>query len=270
MKKIILATVLAGLGSASALAADMAPRPTYTKAPPMMTPVASWAGFYLGGNVGYGWGHNNTGFDFLPNPVGVPFGAVNTSIAAHSKGVIGGAQFGYNWQIGTTVFGFETDIQGSGISGSGTKAPTPIPPATVAPTALLTTDAKLSWFGTARARLGFAITPDLLLYGTGGAAYGQVKTSADTILPDTVDATLPANRFPAALSGTRVGWTAGAGTEWMFARNWSAKAEYLHVDLGSTSAVGFSILDPAHSSVRTRYTWKNQENIVRAGVNYHF
>src|SRR3954447_1701118 len=125
MKKIILATVLAGLGSASALAADMGARTPYTKAPAMMATVSNWSGFYIGGNVGYGWGENNTDFNFLPTPAA--FGVSNDSLAAHSKGVIGGAQFGYNWQIGSTVLGFETDIQGSGISGSATKVPTASP-----------------------------------------------------------------------------------------------------------------------------------------------
>ncbi len=270
MKKIVLATVLAALGSASAFAADLGAR-TYMKAPAVVAPVpvSTWQGFYIGGNVGYGWGHNDTDFNFLPSLAGVPFGVRDASVATHSKGVLGGAQFGYNWQIGPAVFGFETDIQGSGISGSGTAKPIPIPPVMVDPTDALSTSTKLSWFGTARARLGIALTPELLLYGTGGAAYGRVKSTGDfTSLIS--EAPFIENRFPAALSGTRVGWVVGAGTEWMFARNWSVKAEYLHVDLGNTSAVGLSIFDLTHTGNSVRYTWKNQENIVRAGVNYHF
>jgi outer membrane immunogenic protein len=264
MKKIILATVLAGLGSTAALATDMGARTPYTKAPAMMAVVTNWSGFYIGGNVGYGWGNNNTDFNFLPSPA--IFGASNDSLAAHSKGVIGGAQFGYNWQIGSTVLGFETDIQGSGISGSATKRAMAVPPGTLGPAASLFTETKLSWFGTARVRLGFEIAPALLLYGTGGAAYGQTKTTANSTFPDSPTVTV---QFPAALSGTKVGWTAGAGAEWMFARNWSAKFEYLFVDLENTSAVGVSSFDPT-DPLHVRYTWKNQDHIVRAGVNYHF
>jgi outer membrane immunogenic protein len=260
MKKIILATVLAGLGSTAALAADLGAR-THTKAPEMMAAVSNWSGFYIGGNVGYGWGQNDADFNFLPSAF--DFNANNDNLRVHPRGVIGGAQFGYNFQIGTNVLGFETDIQGADISGSATKQPTQFFPVLPIPQALLVTDQKLSWFGTARARLGIAITPELLLYETGGFAYGQVRATANS--------SFAATNFdnPAAVSRTKVGWTAGAGTEWMFARNWSAKAEYLYVNLGSTSAIGLES-DAPTSGFGVRYTWKNRENIVRAGVNYHF
>ena len=89
-----------------------------------------------------------------------------------------------------------------------------------------------------RGRLGVAVTPDLLLYGTGGLAYGHVDASANTQLFNG-DGSLFAE-YPASISTTKVGWTAGAGAEWMFARNWSAKLEYLYVDLGSESAIVFA------------------------------
>jgi outer membrane immunogenic protein len=260
MKKIILATVLAGIGSTAALAADLGAR-TYTKAPAMVNRVYNWTGFYIGGNVGYGWGENNTDFNFLPSAA--LFGANNASLGVNSRGVIGGVQLGYNMQIGITVIGFETDIQGAGISGSATKQPTFLSGALI-PGASMVTDQKLSWFGTSRGRLGFTVTPELLVYGTGGAAYGQAKTTgnASFLLGGGFD-------DPAALSQTKLGWTAGAGTEWMFARNWSAKFEYLYVDLGTTSAIGLDSDAPASGS-GVRYTWKHQDHIVRGGVNYHF
>jgi outer membrane immunogenic protein len=260
MKKIILATVLAGIGSTAALAADLGAR-TYTKAPAMMASVSNWTGFYIGGNVGYGWADTNTDANFLPSAA--LFNANNASLGVNSKGIIGGVQLGYNMQIGITVIGFETDIQGAGISGSATKQPTDNSGALI-PGASIVTDQKLSWFGTSRARLGFTVTPELLLYGTGGAAYGQPKTAANAhfALGGGFD-------DPAALSQTKLGWTAGAGAEWMFARSWSAKFEYLYVDLGTTSAFGPES-DAPTSGFGVRYTWKHQENIVRAGVNYHF
>jgi outer membrane immunogenic protein len=109
--------------------------------------------------------------------------------------------------------------------------------------------------------LGVTITPDLLIYGTGGLAYGQIDASANTHFGG--DGILD---FPANVSKTKAGWTAGAGAEWMFARNWSAKAEYLYVDLGSASAIGTDVTAPS----AVGYTWKTKENIVRVGVNYHF
>jgi outer membrane immunogenic protein len=259
MKKIILATVLAGLGSTAALAADMGARTPYTKAPAMMAIVSNWSGFYIGGNVGYGWGNNNTDFNFLPSPA--LFGESNDGLGTHSKGVIGGAQFGYNWQFGATVLGLETDIQGSGISGASAKLPTAL---LVIPGASMASSQTLSWFGTARVRLGFEIAPALLLYGTGGVAYGQPKATANFTFPDSPTVTIP---FPAALSGTKAGWTAGAGVEWMFAHNWSAKVEYLYLDLGNVSVISNN---PLTAGAQVKYDWKNQDHIVRAGVNYHF
>jgi outer membrane immunogenic protein len=261
MKKIVLATVLAALGSASALAADLGPR-AYTKAPMMAAPISTWQGFYIGGNVGYGFGDSKTDFAFF-GPVSV-FNLAAPTLKTDLRGVIGGAQIGYNWQIGSFVAGIEADFQGSGIKGD---ASGPVmnlnstPPVTV-PGFLTNSSEKLSWFGTVRGRFGVTATPDLLLYATGGLAYGEVKTSTDaggSPFPD----------FPVGFSKTKTGWTAGAGAEWMFARNWSAKVEYLFLDLGKDSALGVSPL-PLFSLLSVGYHWRTQENIVRAGVNYHF
>src|SRR5437588_11061415 len=114
MKKIILATLLAGLGSTATLAADLGARAPYAKGPAMMAPVASWAGFYVGGNIGYGWGSGST--DSTASSAGTFPGIVailrgeNGSFNSGSKGVIGGGQLGYNWQIGSLVTGLEADI----------------------------------------------------------------------------------------------------------------------------------------------------------------
>jgi outer membrane immunogenic protein len=110
-----------------------------------------------------------------------------------------------------------------------------------------------------------------LLYGTGGLAYGRVDASANLFQSfDNGDAHFQA-QAPASVSKTKVGWTAGAGAEWMFARNWSAKLEYLYVDLGSESAIGDvtenQVLNPR---IAVGYTWHTRENIARVGVNYHF
>jgi outer membrane immunogenic protein len=264
MKRIVLATALVALGSASALAADLGAR-TYTKAPAMAA-ANNWSGLYIGGNVGYGWGNNSTDFAFLPSPVEFE-GDNNTTLGARSSGVIGGAQLGYNWQIGSLVTGLEADIQGSGIKGSARATPTVVGTAIPDPISVLSSEPKLSWFGTVRGRLGVTVTPDLLLYGTGGLAYGRVDASANWF---SSDGSFQA-QAPASVSKTKVGWTAGAGAEWMFARNWSAKLEYLYIDLGSDSAIGNvtvnQVLNPPFA---VGYTWHTRENIVRVGVNYHF
>jgi opacity protein-like surface antigen len=138
----------------------------------------------------------------LPDPVF--FGFNNTSLAARSTGVIGGAQAGYNWQIGSLVTGPEADIQGSGIKGSANAVPTssvgdPIPVGT-----LISSEPKLSWFGAVRGRLGVTVTPDLLLYGTGGLAYGRVAASANVFLPSS--GVEPSAQAPASISKTKAGW----------------------------------------------------------------
>jgi outer membrane immunogenic protein len=178
--------------------------------------------------------------------------------------VIGGAQIGHNWQVGAIVTGLEADIQGSGIKGSVTQSPIK----NIFPVAgsFRLADEKLSWFGTVRGRIGITVTPDLLLYGTGGLAFGQIDASANTDL-----GLVPRDLYAASVSQTKVGWAAGAGAEWMFARNWSAKAEYLHIDLGNVSAVGNAVAtDPDFVGTSVTYKWKMQNDIARVGVNYHF
>lgn len=120
MKRIVGAVMVTAALTAPGLAADLAAR-SYTKAP-MVAPVSNWSGFYVGGNLGYGWGDENTDFSFLPGPAS--FDLNNGSVGARSTGVIGGAQAGYNWQIGSLVTGLEADIQGTGIKGSASAAPT--------------------------------------------------------------------------------------------------------------------------------------------------
>jgi outer membrane immunogenic protein len=264
MKRIVLATALVALGSASALAADLGAR-SYTKAP-VVAPASNWSGLYIGGNLGYGWGNNSTDFAFLPSPR--EFEADNnTTLGTRSSGVTGGAQLGYNWQIGSLVTGLEADIQGSGIKGSARATPTVLGTAIPDPISVFSSEPKLSWFGTVRGRLGVTVTPDLLLYGTGGLAYGRVDASANWF---SSDGSFQA-QAPASVSKTKVGWTAGAGAEWMFARNWSAKLEYLYVDLGSASAIGdLTVNQVLHPPLAVGYTWHTRENIARVGVNYHF
>jgi outer membrane immunogenic protein len=258
MKRILGGMVVAAALSGSAFAADLPPR-SYAKAP-ALAPVSNWSGLYVGGNLGYGWGDGNTDVSFLPTPL--QFGVNNTTLGARSSGVIGGAQLGYNWQVGSVVTGLEADIQGSDITGSARATPTIVGTAIPILFEVLSSEQKLSWFGTVRGRLGVTVTPDLLLYGTAGLAYGEVEASAKFQVEGH-------DKAPASVSKTKVGWTAGAGAEWMFARNWSAKLEYLYVDLGSESAIGdLAQVDGVRYGVG--YTWHTRENIARVGVNYHF
>jgi outer membrane immunogenic protein len=257
IKRILGTVIVTAALTAPALAADLGTR-SYTKAPAIAS-VSTWNGFYVGGNVGYGWGDGNTDVSFLPS-VG-EFEIRNETLKTQPSGVVGGAQAGYNWQIGALVTGVEADIQGSGVKGSARAPQISLTTGLPIDGTLNTSELKLSWFGTVRGRLGVTVTPDLLLYGTGGLAYGQVDASG------TANPNQNSIISQAAVSLAKTGWTAGAGAEWKFAPNWSARLEYLYVDLGNKSAVGS---DAQHPNFAVEYTWHTQENIVRAGVNYHF
>jgi outer membrane immunogenic protein len=154
------------------------------------------------------------------------------------SGFIGGGQVGYNWQVGTFVIGVEGDFQGSTQKRSDTVTVLGIP---------ITIDQKIPWFATARGRLGYAFGP-WMLYGTGGAAWVNYKLSASALGVSVSDNT------------TKTAWTIGGGVEWMFIQNWSAKLEYLYIDSGTTSVTLFG----------TTFNGRVKDNIVRAGLNYHF
>src|ERR1700704_6934879 len=186
MKKFLLAGVAFAALGGSAVAADPA-RPAYAPPPP----VYSWTGLYWGVNVGYSWGQ-------AKDEVALT-GVGTFSESQKVDGVIGGFQSGYNYQFGQWVWGFETDIQASGQKGGTTLQISALPLTTV------TTDHKLTWFGTSRPRLGALWTPNVLLYGTAGVAYGQVK--------DTATITSPIGSVVGTFKDVKAGWTAGAGVE---------------------------------------------------------
>ncbi len=271
MKKILFAVsaVALALSAGSAMAADLPSRkeaPVYVPPPP---PPPLWTGFYLGLNIGGGWDANGgtSGYSAYYDPRYALGGAVpgnpgvsnlfflsNGNTLGSQGGVVGGAQAGYNFQFNQFVIGAETDFQGTSLSG-GSNNPLVSYPAfynnngafgsnnLAAVGAITGANISLPWFGTVRGRVGYLFTPTFLVYGTAGFAYGEVQAWG--------------------LSNTRTGWTAGGGVEWLFAPHWSAKAEYLYVDLdsnGQTGTFGWTYGNHFHP----------QLNVVRAGINYHF
>ncbi len=226
----ILSILLAGflsLVAGSALAADAV-------ATDVGAANFNWSGAYIGGVAGYGWDRNTSNY----------FGS---SVDFDANGFVGGATAGYNWQRGQWVFGIEGDISYADMKGD------VVAPAPSAPCYIEGCSAEINWYGTGRARVGYAFE-NFLPYATGGFAVGHVKGSAD----------LGACGFTptCSYSDTRWGWSAGAGVEWAFNQHLSFKAEYLHVDLGKPSITS---LNPPFPSVD-----RIDFDTVRVGINYHF
>lgn len=236
MRRLVLA-LLATSGlvgfTAQASAADIS-RPV-GKAP-IVEPIQyfSWTGFYLGAHVGYGWAKTDWSF---------PGGA--TSFASHdTNGFLAGGQIGFNYQFGQWVLGIEADGSWTDMNNSTGCLLAPIS---------CSTDVK--WMALVTGRLGWAAWDRALLYVKGGAAFADHEF--------TVSAPVPIIFLPVATraSDTRVGWTIGAGLEYAFAPNWSAKIEYNFIDFGSdrmTFTDGSAVDIDQHI------------NVVKFGINYRF
>ncbi len=274
-----------------------------------------WTGWHVGGNVGYSWGDAHTDLfgtgngttscpssvcTGAPNPIFPYSFTVADANTTRLNGAIGGAQVGYNFQISPTwVAGFEADLQASGEQGSNNLFDPFSTPAcasffdvsgncavqgSLSGAFATSENARIEWFGTVRGCVGYLIGDQVLLYGTGGLAYGRVKVSGNSL----VSALISPGAFligPGAAafseSTTNVGWTAGAGIEGRFAywlpAGWTWKLEYLYVDLGSLdtstpfAAASSSLASffPPFSGTVTTHTHFT-DNILRVGLNYQF
>lgn len=303
MRKIALSFVVLALTAESTLAADLGARKADLLPPPAPLPAAPapmWTGFYVGLNAGGTWSNNNT----IDSGTIIAYqgaGSADAYTAAllsgprassTAGGFIGGGQIGYNWQApfmgGAFLLGAEADIQGIAASGgnqsrwnvnnnAGLSYNNSVP---YAITTNVRGSSNLSWLGTVRGRLGYLVTPTLLVYGTGGLAYGGYTASMQLTQNwmDTSGAGLNFLNYGASnYSNTMVGYTVGGGAEWMFMTNWSAKVEYLYYDLGSATGLlvnnAYGVDNAAGVNAVesiTRYSKRVTGNIVRAGVNYHF
>jgi outer membrane immunogenic protein len=215
----------------------------------------NWTNWYIGLNVGGSWGHQHTSL--------TGFGTNSLSL----DGVIGGGQLGYNWQaMGSPwVFGIEADIQGSdehnnnGAFGLPAVACNPLAAGCFpTPASAIAYQDKLEWFGTVRGRIGYAVGYEgrWLPYITGGLAYGENKINGA--------GNVGATGVAFSSSNTDVGWTVGAGLEWAFGGEWSAKIEYLYMDLGTGTTIPFPIAGVNFTSGHMI------DNIGRVGINWHF
>jgi outer membrane immunogenic protein len=234
MKKFLLGTVaLIALGATvPALAADMAARPAYTKAPAYAQPIYNWTGFYIGGHVGGAFDGNNG------------FNTVNNN---NSNGrFLGGLQGGYDYQFAPSwVMGIEGQYSWLGNNNNGVAF-------TGAGNGFVYTN-NVRGLGSVTGRLGYTWGPGLL-YVKGGYAYADYNESL----------TLGGVPQVFALNNSHHdGYTVGAGLEYMFAQNWSAKVEYQYYNFGSTNFVTPAVLAPFGST-------RDDEHTIKAGLNYRF
>ena len=216
--------------------ADASP-PVVTKAAPVAwtatSPVVNWTGIYLGLNGGFTFGASNW----------------TDSVTASSTGNFGTSGFVFGGTVGATValFGIEADGDWADASGFGT-----FTASALCAGGCFTTS---NWLSTVRGRAGYAFDR-FLIYGTGGAAFGNVRANFSN---DPVTSSIEA------------GWTVGAGVEVAFARNWSAKAEYLFVNLADGSCTtNCAIADASGTPIVPNVAVKFNESIVRGGINYRF
>jgi outer membrane immunogenic protein len=225
--------------SGPALAADlpMAPPPQAPVAyiPPPV-PVYNWGGVYVGVNGGWAVGT----IKYTNNFNGF-------SGSQSDNGGVAGGTLGANWQSGAFVFGIEGDFDWSGVANNATAS-------ICASTGTCQTGN--TWLSTIRGRAGVA-WDRILFYGTAGGAFGNLQTTLNGV----------------TTTHTQDGWTAGVGVEAALAENWTAKIEYLYVDLGSTSAAGTcSGAAPAICAAGTPFSVNANltANLIRAGLNYKF
>ena len=231
MRRIGSILLVAGVLSAGAVSSASAQDVLYSP-----RSAAYWTGFYVGGNIGYGWSRLTT------TATGAGVAATGSE---HLNGILGGAQAGLNVQMNNWVLGVESDFQLTDQSRTSIAAG--------GGTTVTETD-KLPWFGTTRVRAGVPYG-QFLIYATGGLAYGEFKANAT--LTGTVAGTYQ-------YSTTRFGWVVGGGLEAYMARNWTWKVDYLHIESGTitnTFVVG---------GVPVITNSKLTNDVVRFGVNYLF
>lgn len=260
MRGILFASGLlaAVVASGCARAADLPA--TAPAAAPVCVGCADWNGFYIGIHGGGAWGH--TSFqpaDFSNSPELVAVAPPSAS----PKGAVFGGQAGYNWQWGRLVGGLEVDFSGADLRDSG---------GFVIPTPLFsgftfTRSFKIEDMASVRARFGYLINPNWLLYGTGGLALANTELDSDQLSPTgiLVDSTS---------SNVAFGWVAGAGLEWKLWDHWLLRGEWLHYDFGTNGdhAVPNFSFDPINPTppFQAVLNTRTSVDVARVALSYKF
>jgi outer membrane immunogenic protein len=233
------------LGLTTANAADMPVKAQPVAPPPAMT----WTGFYIGLNGGFG----GNKFEY---PISASAGGISATANADitSSGFFGGGQVGYNWQFSPSwVAGIEADIDASSIKGE-----VNVSAAALGVGISASAGSKVDYFGTVRGRLGYLVTPTMLLYGTGGWAFGKTTASYSVNLGGLLTSS-------GSVSNNRSGWAAGGGVEYAINRWLSFKTEYMYYDLGTENLINTTLLGAA-ITVDEKATF----HTIKAGLNYRF
>jgi outer membrane immunogenic protein len=255
----VLAVALAAITPASA--ADMYRAPQGLdgyKDGPAYVPN-TWTGFYIGINGGYGWNAGTVGNNIVDVESGISSDIV-TNIPVNApdpRGGFGGGQIGYNFQRDHIVFGVEADIQGAGIkdkTSSSFRGSQDLNPLTFA------SKYSLDYFGTVRARLGYAFDRTLV-YATGGFAYGGVSYNTAASFQGGFGPAYNLKR-----DATDTGYVVGGGLERKLSPAWSVKAEYQYINLGTDSASGVYF---CCSEFNNTVKFDNAFHTLRVGLNYH-
>lgn len=275
-------------GSASALAADL-PSRTVVPVAPIVIPLFTWTGFYAGINAGYGGNTNDNNDRYNPYYGGAYYGDYDDD--SSGGGFAGGAQIGYNYQFGQFVAGIEADIQYADLGSSHDRnnewAYYYYTPTSSGWPYYGTNrgDNSVEWFGTVRARLGFALDR-ALIYATGGFAYGGGGNDNNNngyygyYGADAASAAYPWYYGGRGGNDSSVGWVVGGGLEYAFTDSLTAKLEGLYVNLGDNKndndpyAYAYAYTY-ANSANYPYYYGNNRKNdrefaIARVGLNYKF
>lgn len=227
--------------------------------------AGSWTGVYVGGHAGYGWHRGDVGVTSQDPAV---FGELPFTLGLDKSGFVGGGQVGYKWQAGPSwVTGIEADLSGAAIKGDARNNAIFTNFGVLLPGAYYDARAQMQWLGTVRGRLGYLAAHGLLIYGTGGLAYGQI---ADTAIHDYTGTGAAFSVFSGSSSKLKTGWTAGGGAELQLSGNWSAKFEYLFVDLGRETIAQRRVLVLPNDPQTMFSAFNSESHIVRLGVNYSF
>jgi outer membrane immunogenic protein len=245
----------------------------------------SWSGLYIGGYVGGAWGDSDLRTDAGNVVVGSSYFQSAANIASVNQGgsgavspdaVVGGAQIGFNVQQGKWVAGVELDFGAFNLNGAREAVNVPYPVVPPGRSASFTERAAIDtdWLLTARARLGWALQPGVLVYATGGLALTNLRVS--NAFSDNAPS---AGVGGGSNTDVVTGWTLGGGAELALSKHWSLKAEYLYVDFGSTTTRNSVACGPAATIncasvpvIPSPFSTSADlsAHIARLGLNYRF